>query len=76
MLSCKKAITLISSEEKIRWYLWLELKLHLMICYSCRTYSKQIHFLKRSIRKLIQDRANTADKNKINSIEEEVIRKL
>ncbi|MBL1260484.1 MAG: hypothetical protein COB33_008135 [Thiotrichaceae bacterium] len=56
MLSCKKIGELLSQtmDRKLSFREWLGLKLHLFICKTCSCYDKQLQFVARSARRLMQ----------------------
>jgi hypothetical protein len=60
MLTCKDASRLISEgqERHLRFSERWGLRLHLWICVNCRRFERQIHLLRRALRKLAQ-RAET-----------------
>ncbi|WP_372364480.1 zf-HC2 domain-containing protein [Candidatus Uabimicrobium sp. HlEnr_7] len=47
MLRCQDIAKLLSDslERKLPWATRIEIRLHLLICYVCRRYSKQLRFL-------------------------------
>ena len=51
MLRCKDIAKLLSDslEKKLPWRQRVEIRLHLMICYVCRRYWKQLRFLHKCI---------------------------
>jgi hypothetical protein len=56
MLTCKDASRLISEgqERHLRFRERWGLRLHLWICVNCRHFERQIHLLRRALRKLAQ----------------------
>lgn len=51
MLRCKDIAKLLSDslEKELPWRQRVEIRLHLMICYVCRRYWKQLRFLHKCI---------------------------
>jgi len=56
MLSCKEVGELLSQglDRKLSFRERLSLKMHLLICKTCSCYEKQLQFIARSARRLMQ----------------------
>lgn len=76
MLSCKEVVKTVSSEERTTWRRKLEVRLHLMMCRHCGKYAKQLELLKIGIQNLLSSKAKSADKSKIQNVENRVLEKL
>ena len=57
MLSCKDATRLLSRQQERRLSLRerLSLKMHLMICYGCKNYGRQIDFIRAAFQRIKRD---------------------
>lgn len=57
MLNCKDATRLLSRQQEQRLSLWerLSLKMHLMICYGCKNYGRQIDFIREAFQRIKRD---------------------
>lgn len=76
MLSCKEVVKTVSSEERTTWRRKLEVRIHLMMCWHCGKYVKQLELLKIGIQNLLNSKVKSADKNKIQTVENRVLEKL
>ena len=76
MLSCKEVVKIISSDDKQSWKHKLSIRLHLLFCRHCRKYVKHLDLLSKGIKKLIQQKAESIDDEKIKKIEEQLLTKL
>jgi hypothetical protein len=63
MLNCKHAVMLMSQgmDKKLGIFQRLNLRFHLIKCRGCRQYSKQIKFMRKGCKMLIQKSANIKD---------------
>jgi hypothetical protein len=52
MLSCKQVTRLISEslDRKLAWHQRLQMRLHLLLCWPCSCFQKQVRFLRRAAR--------------------------
>lgn len=75
MLSCRRIVKILSSDEKISVFRRLELKLHLMMCEHCSTYSQQLKLMRKGFRSLFSQLMQV-DRERVDKLETEVISKI
>ena len=75
MLPCKDIVKLLSSEEKVTLLQRAELKMHLMMCEHCSTYSRQLKFMRNGFKKLFS-KLTTLRPGAVEQLETKVIQKI
>lgn len=77
MLTCKDASQMISESQEHPLGIWerVSLRFHLWMCVSCRQFERQIHFLRRSLRKLASRAEIDSQGPKLSSEAQDRIRK-
>ncbi len=75
MLSCKEIVKILNSEGKIPLFQRAELKMHLMMCKHCATYSKHLQALRGGFKKLFS-KLTQAEPKAVKNLEEKVLEQL
>ncbi|MHB1241622.1 MAG: anti-sigma factor family protein [Gammaproteobacteria bacterium] len=59
MQSCRKMTRQISQEQEhpLQGWAWLALRFHLLICHACRSYARQLRWLRQTARQTHLDAA-------------------
>jgi hypothetical protein len=75
MITCKEAVTIMSSDNELSVFGKMSLRFHLLICGSCSRFREHMAILKSAVRKLFLGlpRLTEAEKRKL---EDEIIARL
>jgi hypothetical protein len=76
MMTCKEMVKTVSSRDRSFFKRGFAVQFHLIICYHCRVYLKQLKYLRSGITKLFAERIAKAESDYIEKVESEVIKKL
>jgi hypothetical protein len=75
MLPCKEIVKLLSSEEKGSLFRKAEIKMHLLMCEHCSSYSKHLSLMKKGF-KLLFARLTEVKPENVDHLETKVIEKI
>lgn len=75
MLKCNEIVEIVASDKKLSLMGKMELKLHLLMCKYCNSYSKQISMLNTQFKKVIEKKS-AIDESHLQDLENQVVKTI